>query len=149
LVADETKGFSITLEPGWNQLPKRSDFSDTFLRVSSPAGVDKGALYVQIFNRGSYTPESYRAAVRRYVTETMKGEILSESTPVINGKPAWQLQYAGESVGYAEDRRYFLNTVVFQKERIVVVHCATKQGLWETLKGSCLKMSQTLKLEGE
>lgn len=146
-VENEEQGFALTLLPGWTRLANKPDFPTSYLRVSSPAGVADGALYLQVFQQGSYTPESYRAAVRRYVTETMDGEILADRPIVVNEREAWRIEYQGESVGYTGDRRHFMNTVIFHDGKIFAVHCASTNQAWESVKDGFEQISSTLVLE--
>jgi len=146
-VSNDEQGFQLTLLPGWTQLPDKAEFQNTYLRVASPAGVEDGAIYLQIFAQGTYTPETYRTAVRRYVTTTMEGRILADQDITVNGREAWRLEYNGESVGYAGDRRHFLNTVIFHQDKIFVVHCASKDQVWDSVNEDFREISSTLELD--
>ena len=145
-ISNREQGFRITLEPGWKQLELRKDFPNTFFRAAGPAGIEAAAVYVNVFKKGGYTPESYRQAVRRYVTTTMKGQIGSEEDVEIGGQEAWQVEYEGESVGYSGERRYFYNLVLFQDERIFVVHGTADESSWEAMRAAFPKIASTLRV---
>lgn len=144
---NQEQGFSITLPAGWKQLEQREDFPNTFFRASSPAGVDAAAVYVNIFKKGGYSPESYRQAVRRYVSTTMKGQVTFEAEVRVDEQDAWQVEYEGVSVGFSGERRYFLNLVLFHDERIFVVHGTADQSSWPTMKESFAQIGSTLRVK--
>lgn len=135
--------FRLTLLPGWDREPRREDFDSAYLRIGSPDGIDEGAIYLQVFPKGRFTEETYQRAVRRYITERMDGTLLAESTPTIDGKKAWRVEYEGVSVGYVGSRRHFLNTVFFVGEQIVVVHCAAQSDRWDEFRENFIATSDS------
>lgn len=145
VVANQEFGFSLELQKDWDELAAREDFKNTYLRVASPEGIRAAALYVQVFGQEGFSLATYQQAVRRYVQESMKGTVLRDEEISLNGQPAWQVEYAGESKGYTEDRRHFLNTVAFRNNKIFVVHCATEEDKWERFRGDLETMSRSLK----
>jgi hypothetical protein len=76
----------------------------------------------------------------------MQGEILADRPIVINEREAWRFEYQGKSVGYTGDRRHFMNSVVFHEGKIFVVHCASVNQAWDSVKGGFEKISSTLVL---
>lgn len=142
VVVDNTM-FALTLQEGWEREPAREDFGNAYMRVSSPDGIDEGAIYLQLFPKGRFTPQTYQRAVRRYVKERMEGSILAESEVTVNGRSGWRVEYEGNSVGYVGARRHFLNTVFFLDDRIAVVHCAAQSDQWEVMREFFLATSDS------
>lgn len=133
-VKNEAQGFSLTLPENWTEEPLREDFDNTYLRVASPVGIEDAAIYVQIFETGRFTPETYRTSARRYITTRMEGSILADQEVQLGERSAWRIEYEGVSVGFAARRRHFMNTVFFHRGKIFVVHCAARSTRWEEFK---------------
>ncbi len=146
-IKSQDQSVGITLSQEWTNVGLRKDFDKVVIRAAGPAGVEDAAIYVQVYDVGRFTPESYRHSVRRYISQTMKGEVLGEQELELDGRKAWQIEYTGVSVGYAEERRHFLNTVVFDGEKIYVVHCAAVSPSWQTLESDFRAISRSMKLE--
>lgn len=147
LVEVPDQGFSITLTEGWTQEELREDFNNVFLRAASPVGIEDAAIYVQVYDLGRFTPESYRKSVRRYITTKMEGTVLSDKDVEVGPKGAWRIEYEGVSVGFAGKRRHFMNTVFFQGDKIYVVHCAARSQRWEQFQGDFTAISNSMNLE--
>lgn len=145
VVTNSEFGFQLELQKGWDELASREDFKNTYLRVASPEGIKAAALYVQVFEREGYSLATYQQAVRRYVKESMKGTVIRDEELPVNGLTVWRIEYAGESKGYTEDRRHFMNTVAFRDSQIFVVHCATEEETWEKFRPDLEAMSSSLR----
>lgn len=141
--------YSLQLPEGWNQLElrKEKEFTPVLIRVGAPKGIKQGGVYLQRFPRGEMTVESYKEAALTYIKESMKGAVLSEQDITLNGNSAWQLQYQGNGPGYVDAQRRFQNTVVFDGDVILVVHCAAAPELWDSLGKDFDSISKSLRIE--
>ncbi len=138
--------YTLSLPQGWQQLELRQEkeFSPVLLRLAGPDGINKGAVYLQRFPRQQMSLEDYKSAARSYIQETMKGQLLSQADVTIAGQKAWRSQYEGNGPGFVDAKRRFQNTVLFDGDSIIVVHCAAPPELWEKLKPSFDSISQSL-----
>jgi hypothetical protein len=146
------RAYSLELPEGWERLELREEkeFSPAILRLGAPGGIARGAVYLQYFPKRAMTLDSYKTAARNYIEQKMEGQVISEREIPLNGVTSWQVQYQGNGPGFVDAQRRFLNTVLFDQDSIVVVHCAAQPELWVELSPAFEAISQSLKaMEGD